>query len=434
MQYYWRGAQDGTGDDGRNYVNESGTAYAEAAGPFTVAGRYDELFYDSALGAGNAPSSVLDFHAATEDRCLAIHIGRNCDYQIGTAANPLWCNADKVIIDAPDAGDIFLKGDTDHGGLNGLLLLDGPALGKVLSLDGLVTSPKLFKGRFNVESTCTIATSLETSYVGNPTSDLTGTIEAMATAETIPDSILIGGGTITNNRPVVTLIDLRDGAWTQAAGDVGSCKQYGGSYDWQAGNMTSLYAYAGSFTGENGVAPRRIGNIYAYGDAVVNLDNGLGNILLTGAMETFDAAIDWPNGQSLQQAITEASDLGSRAIQGIAVQTLDTAGTASVFSADIWLNRGDSIDVYALAGPVTNGGGTVTLTVKLRESSSSAHSDEADISGKAVTFVDADDGEMEKMTLWRHDMAAAKSICRVNAVVSGAGTAVVGVLVVKKSR
>jgi len=300
-QYYWRG--DGAGaksdlNDGRNWIDETGTAHIQADYPGSAAN--PEVIFDAAITApALAPSTNMDMSGFTYPALAALRMGPLCNYAIGDPTHPLITTCPLVIIDAPNAGNIYLKGISGTAGISNLLLLDGPAIGKLLYLDGKITSPIFLKGKIDIADTCTIVTSCEFRYKANRSSDVIATIHAPDSAETLPNTVICSGGTITNERAIATELVLDGGDWTQNIGAIALVTQRGGLGHWNAGAITNIVGYGGEWNAEGGEIARVLGDAICYPGHTLNLNNPLGNVSVSGSIVTYGAQLLFTPGSEI---------------------------------------------------------------------------------------------------------------------------------------
>ena len=412
MLYRWQGLGAGTKTavmDGRNWINEAGTAYVEAAHPGSGAAGVDDLLFDAPLAVGaGAPTTLCDFTAEVKLRSLTI--GETFDGDLGASGAYFKAEIDSVRIDAPAAGNIYLTGIGTNG-LSGIMQFGGPASTKKVYYDGKLTAPQWFKGIININAGATIVTSALFGYVSSINSDLTGTIAAGAT---LPAAITQTGGSIVNSNAFTTL-NQSGGYWTQLLGDITTINGGAGNVVWTGGNIGSAVMVAGSLDGSGSQISRRIGNVTLFAAASMNLDNGVGNIICTGKVTNYGGAMVWPTGIDLGLIPTITDSVA------FIPTTLNSGATASIDGAAVYLGLYDKLEIFCAAGAIAGGS---TLKFEVFEDTASDWPSEAEVTAFSTDFADDDDNSLVTLTVWGYNLTAGCNYVRVKATNGAAFDAV----------
>jgi len=408
MIFRWRGAQSTSMHDGRNYINEAGTAYGETVYPGATVANVDEIIFDAAITT-YAPTTLCDF---TSDEIIkSLTVGETFASDIGATGGYLIAEINSVRIDAPAAGNIYLKGIGTNG-LSGIMQFGGPASTKKAYFDGKLTSPQWFKGIININAGATIVTGALFGYVSSINSDLTGTIAANAT---LPATITQTGGSIVNSNAFTTL-NQSGGTWTQLLGDITTINGGAGNVVWTGGNITTAVMVAGYLDGSGSQISRRIGNVTLFASASMNLDNGVGNIVMTGKLTNYGGAMIWPTGIDLGIIPTIADSIA------FGPTTLNSGATASVNGAAIYLGLYDKLEIFCAAGAIAGGS---TLKFEVFESNESDFDPtNAEVTAFSTDFADTADNTLVTLTVWGFNLTAGRNYVRVVATNGAAFDAV----------
>ena len=261
--YRWRGDGAGTKtswEDGRNWVNESGTPYSEAAGPGN-SDTDDDVYFDVAI-TGTA-QAVAGVDTSGDYTLNSVNIMSAYDQDIASSGTYLALDCVTLIIDAAAAGDIYIEGKN----LTNVIVRNLKS-GSTLYLKGVVQNLYAIKGTVECSvgtwtSTCEVVLGYSTST----TSDLTFTLAAAAA--TPGTAIKMYGGTATFNK-TMSLIQSA-GTSTIAAGAT-TVQLFGGTCEWDATAITTLEAWGGTFTSDL-VNAATITNLKIGAGATVNLAN-----------------------------------------------------------------------------------------------------------------------------------------------------------------
>lgn len=422
--FRWRGNGAGTKTswiDGRNWVNESDAAYAQARYPGSVASTYDDVVFDDALVTGaSAPSTDMDQSASTAGYVNSIRVGADYTSTIAGVAAWLKITALSVFIDAQNAGAIYLNGaGAGTTGLQNLIITNGSSI----YLDGDLTTPQFLKGVITLAATTVIYTSCYVGYVTSAGTDCTLVIPAGAT---LPATVEMRGGIVTNANAVTTY-NLYAGTLTHSAGAITTLNNYGATVYWNGGNITTLNNYSGSIDASDSITPRRIGTIVNRQAGSINLDNGVNNIKVTSYIQNYKGTLTLANGVQLQEYATETIAGASDVVQGIAPISIAAAPT-TVNGTAVLLGLYERLDVYCTVG-VTD---TSSVFI-VQEDDTTAMGSPVAIAGKTVTLAGADDGKTKLITVWGYELTAGNYAVRVSVTNTGGTGALVAVTYVKKT-
>lgn len=413
-EFRWRGNGAGTKTsyiDGRNYVDGSGTAYTETRYPGSLTGVNDDLLFDAELAVGASPPAGYDGTSLVQLRSLSV--SRAYTSTIGSSAAWLKVAAQKVMIDAADSGAIYLNGV--GAGLDDVNVLSANAL----YLDGNCTPVYIYDGTVEFAASSTIGTSLTigASSSSNASVSILG-------GATIPTTIYMNGGSVTNANAVTTL-QVANGTWTQTAGDITTLRINGGTVYWNDGNITTAYVLGGSFNASASATPRRVGSIYLYPNGTVELDNGVGSVYITDRIYHLDGTLSVSPGTELQQYTTQTYSGASSAKFGIVPQTINNS---TAVGDGVYLTESDRLDIYCCWGALAAG---AVLTFQAYQDDASDFSGEAAVSGKAASPLDDEDNKMSKITVWGYELAAGNSYVRIKATEAGSQNALVSAQYIK---
>jgi len=409
-EFRWRGNGAGTKtawNDGRNWVDGSGAAYAQTVYPGDATRAVnDDVVFDSALATGASSPAGYDATALTALRSL--RIGTDYDGSIASAAAWLLIECVDVNIAASGASDIYIKG-VNTAGITTLTLQSGDTV----YLDGTIKSIIAIDGTSNLAATTVCATALTIGGSTNSTLNLTITAGA-----TIPATVYCNSGTISNGNSVATALHINGGTWTQTAGDIAALHMNGGKLVWNDGNVTAAYVLSGELDGSGSANPRRLGDATLYPGGTINLDDGVGSVLITGAITNYGGAFTAPNGAQLQQyaAVTYAG--ASDAKYGAIPQTINNT---SVNGDAVYLGENDRLEVYCQCGALST---SAAVTFKIYEDDANDFASEAATS-YYVTFADTDDNKTKLLTVWGYQLTSGKPWCRIKVTEAGTANAVI---------
>ena len=307
--FRWTGATSTAWNTDSNWQDGGGTPYGAGRYPGSVASTYDDVLFDTAV-----TNSVAGYDApgAGDEVLASFRIAPAYDGSIGTWAGTVHLDIevshdsddqmpDSVVnIDAENADFILLDG----GGTYGLRRVNVTAsAGGLLNFKGKIGSAHFQKATgivlSDIAPACVISDSLNVGYITNPTSDVTLVIEA---GVTLPSTITVTGGTITNNVGITTLY-LSGGSWAQNAGDITNLYQYGtASFTWNAGNIDYAEIHGGSLNARNDSSVGRdFEVIKVYQNGTLDLQNDIANNTVTqgGYIQVFGGTLEFNYGQKL---------------------------------------------------------------------------------------------------------------------------------------
>lgn len=412
--FRWQGNGAGTKtdyQDGRNWLNEAGTAYAQARYPGSVASVDDDVLFDAALGSGcsSCTTNVNQTSAAAVLRSL--RVGAAYDGNLGsTASDPsgkLKVLCTDMFIDGSGGGDFYIFG-VDSGSY----ITNCEVTGGTVNLDGHIGNLNLKKGTVTIAATAHIVTSFTVRYLTSILSDVTLTVTSGAT---LPSTVTVYGGTSTNANAVTTF-NMYNGQWTQSAGDITTLTTEAGTVYWNAGNITTANINGGTVNGASGAITRRIGTATLRAGASLNIDNGLNNIKIANYIQNYGGTITWPSGNSQEMYAAWSVAGASDAHQGIDPQSSGAATLAGDFT---YLNPYDRLDLLCSLGATDSS----SVIFKLTESSDGIGTGEADISGKTVTYTAAN--KQGVITLRGYELTASKPYVRCKIVIASGSASLV---------
>jgi len=317
--FRWRG--DGAGnkfdfDDGRNWHDETGTPYAAARYPGSIALTYDDVIFDEALGAAADDPAGYDAVTAGDTMLrsfivapaygkgtsavngdIGTNIGAPIDIEIAHDTDPKTEDSE-VIIEGDNCGDIFLCG----GGVDGLLRVTVRNLksSSTLYLDEKIGILRILKGPTTLDAAAIVATEFTIGYV---TSQPTDAVVIIPAGTTLPATINCYGGRTTCSIGLTTL-NMQGGKWTQNAGNAANIRLGGNSpkFEWLNGDIAYAEVYAGILDGNQPSAVgREIGVFKVYPDGKIDLSDDLQNntIAVGGYIQNFGGTIAFGHGQKV---------------------------------------------------------------------------------------------------------------------------------------
>lgn len=433
--FRWRGNGPGTKsdfNDGRNWVNDAGVAYAQARYPGSVAGTEDDVYFDAAVtGSSSMPcttkcdqSDATDYPAGAEV-LRSLHMSPAYNGDLGALTKYFKAKVREGFAEgSATANATFYIAGWDPGvgefrdGITRMVVREGVDI----KLDGKIGELVLLKGFVTCASGMTIAEVLTVGYMSNPATDV---MLVLNSGMSLPDTISIAGGVITNYNPIANLA-IGAGTWTQQAGDMTSVHQIGGTLAWNGGNITTLHLYSGQATAAGSVLARRIADAEVYPGASLTLDNGQRNILVTGRIRNYGGTVVWPSGGDIAPYPTLIYAGASDAKQGISPQSLNnsTANGDAIYIAEM-----DRLDVYCCTGALA---GTAAIVFKLQQSATSGGTF-ADIAGKSVSLDDGDDDQVRLLSVWGYELGTGGHWVRVTCTNSAAVDALVSAACIKSA-
>lgn len=288
--FRWRGNGAGTKsawNDGRNWINAAGTAYAQSRYPGSSSTDLDEVVFDAPLGVGAL--SVAGADLTTAEDLLSLTVGPEYDGSIGTAGVPLLFRTRWASLQANSAKGIYLRGAaTNVGGM------DVHGGGASLEIGGEWGAPvRLFRAKNSLVKSNASLFGLHVLYENTRSNDVILTIEAGAQVTT--EGITQMGGIVTCLEPAA-LLTLGGGRFVMRAGGT-LVNVEGGVLEWAAGNLDgNLSITGGRVDASTGAQARTYRRIELFAGGSLDIDNGLRNITSDGDSS---AGIYWFRGGSL---------------------------------------------------------------------------------------------------------------------------------------
>jgi len=396
--FVWAGGQTGvetSAQDGQNWRNEAGVAYAQARYPGSDAGIEDDVYFDAACSYG--ATGTCDFSA--KEVLRSMHVGPLYNKDLGASAGWWKCECREVVFDGTACPHAYLNG-TGTDGLNKIVVSDGADI----KFDGKLTDPVFLKGTIDCAASMVITGSLIVAYATSPTTDVLLTLNS---GMTLPANIQITGGIIVNYNPITTLVNTA-AEWTQAAGDITTIECYGGMIYWNAGNTATIYVYGGICDASGDATARRLGNAYVYQQGTLNLDNGQDNILVTGKVRNLGGTITLPSGYELAPYPNDTFAGASDVKYGVAPQEMVSIADAN--GEAIYIGLQDRLVVYCEVGALAT---TAAVHFHIEESATETPGSWSEVTGKVVTFADTDDDKTKQIVLWGHELTSGKPWARI---------------------
>lgn len=262
----WSGATDG---DPSNNANWSGNAPANG----------DTAIIDS----GSVDIDGVDMSGVTP---ALIVIGPNYTGNIGTGTGDMWqINATKLVIAGGGAAQYI-------DGTFGTLIVKRVGTGtQNLYYAGNVTLALFHKGTIQAVSDTT--TTMYVDALDSTNANLT--VDVLAA--TVTNMYLRYGNVDLTGAGTITTCYMDNGTLDVTAGTLVTLHQRAGTATWQTTNaLTTAVIYGGTFDASGNVQAKTITNLTAYGEAILNLDNGSGNITLTNDLinRGYGVDITWP--------------------------------------------------------------------------------------------------------------------------------------------
>ena len=222
----------------------------------------------------NGCATAAGFDAGSKGELAQFIVTDTYDQDIGKSGGVLEIamagdGTGEVLIQGSYCGNVYLAGDaTNYIGTITVLDLQS---GKVIYPTGKLANLNLLKGQVTTADTTTIATSINVGYMTSPSSDAT---LVLAAGTTVPASINAQGGVVTNSVEFTSVI-VGKARWTQADADItGALTQYGGTFKWNAGDITLAHIYDGTFDCTDGTEARTCDLLNQYGLATVDTNDG----------------------------------------------------------------------------------------------------------------------------------------------------------------
>lgn len=282
--YRWRG--DGAGDktdwnDGRNWIDGSGTAYAQAAYPGAAVGVADDVLFDAALTGTQA--SMTGYDGTALETLSSLRIAADYNGTFGDASLPLTIPATLAIVDAEAvSGTVYLS-----GAMIGTLIVTAGTL----NLQGDVTSLYLLRGAVSATCAWGVGGTIVVGYEAMA-SDASLIIPA-GTGEVPTEQVRVYSGALAAGVDIPQLL-LSAGTATLGAGCSVEAVVTGGMLTWAGGDIDTCTLLGGSLT-TTVRTPQTISQLTVARGATANLDNGVGNISVTDTLN-LGGTITYPVG------------------------------------------------------------------------------------------------------------------------------------------
>ena len=415
MIFRWRGNGAGTKtawNDGRNWVNESGSAYAQGVYPGVNNDGVDDVMLDAAVAA--AANALAGYDASAKD-IRSFRVSGEYNQDVGSAGTYLQIDADEIVIDSDSTATVYLYANT---GGSTIVTADGAVYPK-----GTIDTLVCLKGSIELDAATTISTALTVGYVSSQTADVILTIPDLTS---LPATIEAHGGTVDCSEPITSL-NINGAEWTQTTGDITTTTLISGLLNWIDGDIGTARLYGGTLDASGGTNARTLGVAYVYPTSAMILDNGQDNIQVTSYIRNYGGTVTFPAGYDLAPYATETYAGASDAVAGIAPQTLQNTTLAG---SAIYLGPYDKLDVFVQTGAIPASG---ALAFKLQEDDNSGFSSPADIGGKTASFDDGDDDQTKKITVWGYELTANTPYVRAFATESGNETCYLSATYVKST-
>ena len=408
MIFRWRGTVDTAWEKGTNWVNEAGNQYLIGVYPGVNNDGVDDAFLDAA---------VTNALAGSDESAKAIRsfrVSADYDKACGSSGTYLQLDVADVILEATNATAVYLMGDT----ATACTILDGTVL-----LKGTIGTLTCLKGTITLDAATTISTVMNVGYTTSQVDDVILTIPNVTALCT---TINANGGTVACSEPITTL-NVNGAEWTQATGDITTLTVTSGTFFWTNGNITTAHLYGGTLDGSAGSNPRRLATAYTYPTALIDLDNGQDNILVTSYVRRFGGTVTVGSGYDMAPYRNETYAGAADAVQGIFPQTLNTGGTAAATSTVVYVGPQDRLLIYATTGNMAAG---ASIIVHAEEDDVGVASwvDEA---GKSETFADTDDNQTRLIEIGGWELTRGTPYVHVIATNSAAFDGTVSVVMVK---
>lgn len=270
--FRWRGDGAGTKtawNDGRNWVDETGAAYAEARYPGSDATPvYDDVVLDVPITG--TMEALAGYNGASLVELASFVVSPAYDAGIASDGAKLIIPFTDAVINGTAAGDIYLQPDTGSGSL---VVQD-------LKSDSTLYLSGALKSLFVIHGACTCTTTWATDeivVVGGVTGGTAAslTITSAGDIPAIPVQVL--GGTFTDQKGCS--VDAAGGVTNIHAGSA-AVTQSSGTVNWYAGTITDARIYGGTFTAAGLVAFATITKLRIGGTATVNMGTSLATYTL----------------------------------------------------------------------------------------------------------------------------------------------------------
>jgi hypothetical protein len=294
--FRWRGVVSSAWDSGLNWVDGAGAAYAVGRYPGSLALNYDDVLFDNALAVG--ANSVAGGNYSAHVGLQSFLVGPDYDGSIGSNGAPLIIHHSNLAVDPRMVidgklstgmwlGVIVAQSLYDIRVLNGTVVFSGAG-----TLDGMIC----LKGNITISTGGLILDTL--FHVGylDAQNDVTLTIASDVVFSCQP--AVSGGNTICGASNAVGM-QMYNGYWVQNAA-ASLIDVYNGTFVWNAGTLTTLRVFGGLVDGSESQIGRNLDGATVYENGTLDLDNGMGNIVIVNGITTVDGTVNWFPGTQLQ--------------------------------------------------------------------------------------------------------------------------------------
>ena len=362
MQFVWFGDGAGTKsdwDDGRNWRDLADNVYAEARYPGSVTDVHDDVLFRGVLGA--TALSPLGYDGSALARLRSLEVAPDYDGSIGGAGDWLAVPTDGLVLNGTQAGSIYIE-RIDGADTDTTIVRSGSGI----HLRGTFENFRVMKGSgsFDAGVPNVNPTIVDNGWFGYETlsginTDVVWIINEGVTISNITQS----GGVVTNYNGITTFTQ-NGGVWyhygrgNTQSGNILHYNGYGGIlYPMESSVCDALLAGA-SIDASTRKLPGYLQFAYVGPNSVINIENGLGNIRVTGNITNNGGTIITPTGKSV--SIVPAIAMYE---QGLAPHTGTESAMTAVGALDnTWTCNGHGLvvgDEVMFAG--TGGGVTAEL-------------------------------------------------------------------------
>ena len=271
--FRWRGDGAGTKtdwNDGRNWIDATGAAYAQAVYPGATPGTADDALFDAALTG--TQQAMTGYDGSALEKLASLRVSADYDGVFGDVALPLTIPASLAIVDAEKvSGTAYLEGAM----IDTLLVTAG-----TVNLQGDVLNAYILKG--TVTATCSwgMGGTLVVGYEAL-SSDASLTIPA-GTGSVPTEPVRVFAGALIAGVDIPQLV-LSAGTASLGAGCSIEALVTGGILTWAGGDIDTCTLLGGSML-TTARTPQTVAKLTVGRGAVANLDNGVGNITVTDSL------------------------------------------------------------------------------------------------------------------------------------------------------
>jgi hypothetical protein len=271
--FRWRGDGAGTKtdwNDGRNWIDATGAAYAVGIYPGSTVGTHDDALFDAALTG--TQQAMTGYDGSALEKLLSLRVSANYDGVFGDVALPLTIPATLAIVDAEAvSGTAYLLGAM----IDTLLVTAG-----TVNVQGDVLNAYFLKG--TVTATCSWGLG-GTLVVGYETLASDATLTIPAGTGCVPvEPVRVFSGALVSGVDIPQLL-LSAGTASLGAGCSVEAVVTGGILTWAGGDMDTCTLFGGSLA-TTVRTPQTVSVLTVAKGATANLDNGVGNITVTDSL------------------------------------------------------------------------------------------------------------------------------------------------------